>query len=284
VDEQSVVGQMEKVIEQKPTVGIIGGKGQLGEWCGDLFRAKGYQVLVADQATELTNLELVAQASIVVVTVPIGVTGAVLREISGALRAEQLVVDLTSVKTPFVSLMEESEAEVLSLHPMFAPSLSSQGGQSCIVCEVRPRELTSLFLDLLREEGIRLVSMTPEAHDRMMAVVQGLTHFQAIAAAHCMSELNFDTGVSLESSSPVYRLRLAMIGRILAQNPRLYAEIQIFNPFVRKVLEQLQRSHERLMAFIIAQDVEGFTAEFSRVRDTLGSFSTESLQELSRVV
>ena len=275
---------MEKVIEQKPTVGIIGGKGQLGEWCGDLFRAKGYQVLVADQATELTNLELVAQASIVVVTVPIGVTGAVLREISGALRAEQLVVDLTSVKTPFVSLMEESEAEVLSLHPMFAPSLSSQGGQSCIVCEVRPRELTSLFLDLLREEGIRLVSMTPEAHDRMMAVVQGLTHFQAIAAAHCMSELNFDTGVSLESSSPVYRLRLAMIGRILAQNPRLYAEIQIFNPFVRKVLEQLQRSHDRLMECIIAQDVEGFTAEFSRVRDALGAFSSESLQELSRVV
>jgi hypothetical protein len=38
------------------------------------------------------------------------------------------------------------------------------------------------------------------------------------------------------------------------------------------------------MGYILAEDVEGFTAEFSRVRDTLGSFSTESLQELSRVV
>jgi prephenate dehydrogenase len=99
-----------------------------------------------------------------------------------------------------------------------------------------------------------------------------------------MSELNFDTGASLESSSPVYRLRLAMIGRILVQNPRLYAEIQIFNPFVRKVLEQLQRSHDRLMGYILAEDVDGFAVEFSRVRDILGSFSTDSLQELSRVV
>jgi len=275
---------MAGVMEQKLTVGILGGKGQLGGWCADLFRTRGYNVLVADRDTALTNLELVAQASIVVVTVPIGVTGAVLREIGGALRADQLVVDLTSVKTPFVSLMEASKAEVLSLHPMFAPSLSSKDGQSCIVCEVRPRGLSPQFLDVLRDEGIRLVSMTPEAHDRMMAVVQGLTHFQAIAAAHCMSELNFDTGASLESSSPVYRLRLAMIGRILVQNPRLYAEIQIFNPFVRKVLEQLQRSHDRLMGYILAEDVDGFAAEFSRVRDTLGSFSTESLQELSRVV
>ncbi len=271
-------------MEQKLTVGIIGGKGQLGRWCEDLFRTRGDHVLVADRDTELSNLELVAQASIVVVTVPIGVTGAVLREIGGALGAEQLVVDLTSVKTPFVPLMEASKAEVLSLHPMFAPSLSSKGGQSCIVCEVRPRALTQVFLEVLRDEGIRLVCMTPEAHDRMMAVVQGLTHFQAIAAAHCMAELDFHPGASLESSSPVYRLRLAMIGRILAQNPRLYAEIQIFNPFVRKVLEQLQRSHDRLMGYIVAEDVEGFTAEFSRVRDTLGSFSTDSLQELSRVV
>ncbi|MEY4668068.1 MAG: hypothetical protein RL518_767 [Pseudomonadota bacterium] len=266
------------------TVGIIGGKGQLGRWCADIFQRRGCPVLVADPLTELTNLDLVAQASIVVVSVPIGVTGAVLEEIQGALRQGQLVVDLTSVKTPFVPIMEASKAEVLSVHPMFAPSLSSKTGQTCISCGVRPGALAQVFLEALRGEGLRMVSMTPESHDKMMAVVQGLTHFQAIAAAHCMGALDFDPGESLESASPVYRLRLAMIGRILAQNPRLYAEIQIFNPFVREVLEQLQRSHERFMGFVLAQDVEGFAAEFERVRERLGSFTTESLQELSRIV
>ena len=99
-----------------------------------------------------------------------------------------------------------------------------------------------------------------------------------------MEALDFDPGASLESASPVYRLRLAMIGRILAQNPRLYAEIQIFNPFVPKVLEQLQRSHERLMGFVSAKDVDGFVAELERVREKLGAFTSDSLQELSKVV
>ena len=265
-------------------IGIIGGKGQLGGWCSDIFQKRGYPLLIADRDTELTNLELVEQASIVVVSVPIGVTGDVLREIQGALRSDQLVVDLTSVKTPFVPIMESSKAEVLSLHPMFAPSLSSKTGQTCIACGVRTGKLSERFLQVLHEEGLRVVSMSPDSHDRMMAVVQGLTHFQAITAAHCMGEMDFEPVKSLESASPVYKLRLAMIGRILAQSPRLYAEIQIFNPFVREVLEQLQRSHERLLGFVIARDVDGFAAEFSRIRDKLGSFSSESLQELSRLV
>lgn len=265
-------------------VGIIGGKGQLGGWCSAMFQKRGYSVLIADQGTDLTNFDLVERASIVVVSVPIGVTADVLRAIRGSLRPNQLVVDLTSVKTPFVPIMEGSQAEVLSVHPMFAPSLSSKSAQTCISCEVRCGKLAETFLSVLRDEGLRVVSMTPEAHDRVMAVVQGLTHFQAIAAAHCMEALDFDPGASLESASPVYRLRLAMIGRILAQNPRLYAEIQIYNPFVLEVLEQLRRSNECLMGFVVTRDVDGFVAEFERVRSRLGSFSSESLQELSRLV
>jgi hypothetical protein len=38
------------------------------------------------------------------------------------------------------------------------------------------------------------------------------------------------------------------------------------------------------MEFVVAQDVDGFAAEFERARDRLGSFTSESLQELSRLV
>jgi chorismate mutase/prephenate dehydrogenase len=115
-----------------------------------------------------------------------------------------------------------------------------------------------------------------------MAVVQGLTHFQAIVAGHCMAALEFEPSESLAFASPVYKARLAMIGRILAQSPKLYAEIQIFNPYVREVLAQLKRSNEALAQLVEAKDVDGFVQEFSRVRDALGNFSTESLMEMSR--
>ena len=154
--------RVEMASNESFTVGIIGGKGQLGRWCADIFQRRGSPVLIADRDTELTNLELVAQASIVVVSVPIGVTGAVLREIRDTLRPNQLVVDLTSVKTPFVPIMEGSQGEVLSVHPMFAPSLSAKTGQTCIACDVRGGALAHTFLQVLRDEGLRVVPMTPE--------------------------------------------------------------------------------------------------------------------------
>ena len=207
-----------------------------------------------------------------------------LREIQGALRDDQLIVDLTSVKTPFIPLMEASRAEVLSVHPMFAPTLTASPEQTCVVCPVRRGALATFFEGVFRDVGLRCVQMSAESHDRTMAVVQGLTHFQAIAAAHCMETIGFNPQESWQFASPVYRLRLAMIGRILAQNPRLYAEIQIFNPYVRDVLRALSRSQEALARFVEAKDVDGFVREFERVRDSLGSFSQQALEETSRVL
>lgn len=267
-----------------PIVGIIGGLGQLGSWCARVFAPHCSSILIADRGTALTSASLVGQADVVVVSVPIGATEEVLREMQGSLRENQLVVDLTSVKTPFVPIMQASRAEVLSVHPMFAPTLSASADQTCIVCPVRMGTLAHFFDDVLSKVGMKRVEMSPESHDRMMAVVQGLTHFQAIAAAHCMATLGFNPQESWQFASPVYRLRLAMIGRILAQNPRLYAEIQIFNPYVRDVLQTLSRSHETLARFVEAKDVEGFVREFERVREALGSFSQQAVEETSRVL
>ena len=260
------------------SVGIIGGLGQLGSWCGNLFREIGCKVLVTDVGTELTNTDLVAQVAVVVVTVPIGVTGAVLGEICPQLREDQLLVDLTSVKTPFVTEMERSKAEVLSAHPMFAPTLASTAGQSCVVCHVRVGDKSRWFEDVLREAGLRLVEMTPDSHDRTMAIVQGLTHFQAIIAGHCMAAMGFEPSESMTTASPVYKARLSKIGRILTQNPRLYAEIQIFNPYVHSVLAHVQRSNELLAGFVEAKDVDGFAREFIRVREALGAFCEQSVE------
>lgn len=268
---------------QSYTVGIIGGKGQLGVWCRDMLERQGHRVCVADIDTALSSRELVAQSEIVIVSVPIGSTSEVLTEIAPLLGPEQLILDLTSVKTPFVPIMERSRAEILSVHPMFAPQRSSTVGQTCVVCRVRQGSLGEWFETFLVRMGLRLVVMTPEQHDRTMAFVQGLTHFQALTAAHCMAALGFQPTESLETASPVYRVRLSIIGRILAQNPRLYAEIQIFNPYVKEVLEQVRRSNEVLSRLVEQKDVEGFIAEFVRVKEALGNFGEQSLEESARI-
>jgi prephenate dehydrogenase len=99
-----------------------------------------------------------------------------------------------------------------------------------------------------------------------------------------MSRLGFVAGKSLEISSPVYRLRIAMIGRILAQDPRLYAEIQIFNPFVKDVLHTLSESSRSLENLVTAKDVDGFIAEFKVAADAFGDFTQWAKEESDRLM
>ncbi len=265
-------------------VGVIGGQGAFGQWFVRLFERYGYEVVVSDQHTQISNSELVRASKIVVVAVPIGATRAVLQEVAEVVRSEQLVIDLTSVKSPFVETLRALPSEVLSLHPMFSPIVSSHAGQSCVVNRLRVGELSACVEELLIREQLKLVEMEAEPHDRMMAVLQGLTHFQAIAAAHCMRSLGFSPDTSLQIASPVYRLRLDMIGRIIGQNPRLYAEIQMYNPYVREVLEELERSSTLLASLIKEHDTHGFIAEFEASRDAMGGFAKIALKESDRVI
>jgi prephenate dehydrogenase len=266
------------------TVGIIGARGGFGKWLSELWSSHTVSLIASDIDSEISNTEVVRRARIVFVCVPISVTREVLEEIEPELTADHLLVDLTSVKTPFLEILSRLPTEVLSLHPMFAPTVGSGHGQSCVSCAIRSghrsRHVTALFSD----RGVRMIPMEPGEHDRMMAVVQGLTHFQAISAAHCMMRLGFDVQESIDVSSPVYRLRLAMIGRILGHDPRLYAEIQTYNPYIPDVLRTLADSSALLQEHVESKDVRSFVTECEKIKQAFGDFTTQSVAESERII
>jgi prephenate dehydrogenase len=241
-------------------------------------------VYVSDVGTELSNRDVARRAEILFVSVPIRVAGEVLQEIEGELGDEKLVADLTSVKAPLVPILSRLRCEVLSLHPMFAPSVPTFVGQTCIACRIRAGHRADFVESLLTEAGMTIVGMDPDEHDRTMAVIQGLTHFQALAAAHCMMQMGFDPKKSGSVSSPVYRLRLAMIGRILAQDPRLYAEIQVYNPYIRGVLEHLQDSSGLLQRLVGNGDVDGLVAEFWKIQEAFGDFTEQAMRDSTAII
>lgn len=266
------------------TVGIIGGHGQFGRWVADLCQRNSLPVIVSDRGTTISNVEVVRSSNVVFVTVPIGVTVEVIEEIAPALSSEQVLVDLTSVKAVLAPHLMKLPCEVLSLHPMFSPSLTNYNGQTCVSCRLKSGELSRMVESLLTALGISIVEMTVDEHDRTMAIVQGLTHFQAFTAAHCMVQRGVEPRETLAVSSPVYRLRMMMVGRILAQDPKLYAEIQIHNPYVRDVLQTLQQSTELFMNAIERRDVDGFAEECRKIREALGSFTEDAFRESNRLI
>jgi len=259
--------------------GIIGGTGKMGRLFVPLFERAGYDVLVSGRSTPLTNIRLAERCDIVIVSVPIHDTVRVIREIAPVLTKDQLLCDFTSLKALPVAAMLESEARVIGLHPLFGPTVPSLRNQTIIVCPARaPEETVHALVSLFTREGAHCTMATPEHHDRMMAVVQGLTHFVTLCMADSVRRLGLDIETTLAFTSPVYQIELSLVGRLLSQDPSLYADILQQNPYVPDVLSVCTSSAGDLFDIVNSKDPEQFREFFLRNRRHLGKYCDEGMK------
>ena len=250
------------------SIGIIGGSGGMGKLFSSVFSRAGFEVLVSGRSTELSNRDLAENCDVVMVSVPIRATVEVIRGIAPLMRDDQVLCDLTSVKKVPVSEMLKSGASVIGFHPMFGPNLPGIRGQNIVATPARcPDETLSLFTSIFASEGARVTVMTPEEHDRVMAVVQGLVHFATLAVADAVRTSGTDLEKILSVMSPVYRIEMGLIGRILGQSPDLYGDILRMNPEVMPVLEGFSQSVERLKDSVAAPGDDNFQAFFAGNRE-----------------
>ncbi|HNX17164.1 MAG TPA: prephenate dehydrogenase/arogenate dehydrogenase family protein [Methanoregula sp.] len=261
--------------------GIIGGTGKMGQLFVPVFERAGYDVLVSGRSTKLTNTDLAKTCNIVIVSVPIRDTVRVIGEIASLLQEDQLLCDFTSLKTGPVAAMLESKASVIGLHPMFGPTVSSISGQTIVVCPARTtdvalKKLTGIFV----REGAVCTIATPEEHDRMMAVVQGLTHYVTICMADSIRRLGIDIRKTEEFMSPVYQIELSLVGRLLSQDPDLYADILQENPYVPEVIEACRAAAGDLAGIVKSGNADAFRDFFARDTRHLGAYC-ERGQELT---
>ncbi|TAJ45350.1 prephenate dehydrogenase/arogenate dehydrogenase family protein [Methanofollis fontis] len=245
-------------------IGIIGGTGGMGSFFARTFAAAGHEVSVSGRHTAVTNAWIAEHCDLVVVSVPIRATAAVIREIAPLLRPEQSLCDLTSLKAVPVAAMLETEAAVLGLHPMFGPSVASLRGQTIIACPARiDPERQEEVLGIFRAEGAQITEMDPLEHDRLMAVVQALTHYATLTVAGTIRRLGIDLDALLSATSPVYRIETALVGRILGQDPDLYGPILQENPAVPEVLAAFSDAAVELSRAVVDGDEQAFTEIFA---------------------
>ena len=106
----------------------------------------------------------------------------------------------------------------------------------------------------------------------MMAVVQGLTHYVTLCMAESIRRLGVDISATEEFTSPVYQIELSLIGRLLSQDPGLYADILEENPYVPEVLAACRDSAADLETIVKKHDAAGFREFFEKNSRHLGSY------------
>jgi len=257
---------------------IIGGTGEMGQWFTRFSREHGFEVVVWGSSGRIDVAErmgvefapdldrAVRESDVVVVSVPIDITADVIAETAPKMKAGSLLMDLTSLKVkPIEAMMKYAppDVEILGTHPMFGPSIPSLHGQIVIMTPVHGRceKWFPVIRSLFEGNGAHIEVIDAKEHDSFGSVGQGLTHFTYITIGTTFKQLDFDVNESRRFMSPVYEIMVDFVGRILDQNPYLYALIQMENPEVLKVHEALMEECMNLSEMVRQHDVESFARE-----------------------
>lgn len=257
---------------------VIGGGGRMGQRFVDAFRERGHEVAVLERDDGQDAGALIGAAEVVMIAVPMGVAEAVAREVAPRVAPGALLCDVNSLKVRVCAAMAGCAGEVLGMHPMFGPTVGSFTGQKVVLCPVRSGPLSAWMREELAAMGMERLEASAEEHDRMMAVVQVLVHFSTLVLGEALRSSGVDLTRSLAFMSPIYRLQLAFVGRLFHQDPSLYAEIEMSNPYGDEVRERFLTAARGLAAGLAAGDREGFVRSFEGVREWLGDFHGDAMR------
>lgn len=259
---------------------VVGGKGKLGGLFVRYLRASGYPVFILDRDDWDNAVSILENADAVIVSVPIDHTLSTIERLKPYLTENMLLADLTSVKRePLAKMLKVHNGAVVGLHPMFGPDIASMAKQVVVRCDGRFAEHYEWLLEQIQIWGAKIYQTDAAEHDHNMTYVQALRHFSTFANGLHLSKQPVNLATLLALSSPIYRLELAMIGRLFAQDAELYADIIMDKPENLEVIESLKQTYEESLKFFESGDRQGFIEAFHQVREWFGDYSEQFLKE-----
>nr|WP_181501107.1 prephenate dehydrogenase [Methanococcus maripaludis] len=279
-------------------ISIIGGTDGLGKWFASFLKNRGYDVLVSgrdvikgkevEKELRVTytnnNIDAAEKGDIVIISVPINVTESVIKEVAPHVKPGSLLMDITSIKERPAKLMAEFSKTgvfVLPTHPMFGPETPSLNRQVVILTPTE-NEKTNPFFEKIKEfleiEGAKVIVVSPKEHDKIMGVVQGLTHFVYISLGSTLKDLGIDIKESRNFASPIYELMINIIARIIGQNPYLYADIQMHNPQIKTIHDTFIKNCENISEIVQNKDRDSFV---ENMKNSARHFGNETKRGLN---
>ena len=264
-------------------VAIIGGSGKMGRWFANFLLKEGNEVIITGRnerkllaakrqlGVEATtnNVEAVKSADTILLSVPIDNFEEVVEQISPYLRPEQVIIDITSIKVFPVETMHKhiKAGLVLGTHPVFGPGARSIANQNFVLTPTNERErtLAQKVRGYLEARGAKVVLMTPQEHDEMMAVILGLSHFIAIASADTL--VSFDRLKQMEAISGItYKVLLTLVESVISEAPELYASLQMNLPNMMEIEKLFQKRVKTWAGLVKKKDKQEFVKRMSALR------------------
>ncbi len=256
-------------------VAIIG-TGAMGRWLVDFAKQNLGEVVLADAITAKAERvatefgvnfrsvpEAAAEAELVLVAVPISKTPDVIKSIAGQVQRGTLLADVSSVKSDVIEAMQTIEAkiELVSLHPLFGPGATSVKGKDFVAIPVKPGKRYAALKNRLLELWARVTEMGAEDHDRLMAIIQCMTHFVLLTYLNALKSMK-ELKRAEKFRTPMFATLLDLAKTVFAGNLELYGELQVHNKYARVVRSSLLEACRSLDVAFSAGDVKSLKVTF----------------------
>ena len=265
-------------------VTVIGGRGQMGRFFVEQLSSFGHYVDILGRDGWGNAPQLLGKADLVIVSVPIEQTVAIIEKTARYLEASTTLADVTSIKTPIVQAMLDCHSgPVLGLHPMFGPGVDSFLSQNVVVCPGRQQQAYQWFLDFIASRGGKLIWSTPEEHDRVMVIVQAIRHFSTFALGAFLAEEEIDLSRTLDFASPLYRMQLDLVGRLFAGDASLYLNVMLQEERPQ-VVNRLAATYTRLAELVVRGDRAALSEEFEVACSFFGQESCRAIEESNYMI
>ena len=217
--------------------------------------------------------------------VPLKATAAVIRRVAPYLAPTAILADIASTKVSIVQTMMESHVgPVVGLHPMFGPGPDSFLGQKVVICPGRDPEVSQWLLVFIEADGGKLITCTPDEHDRMMVVVQAIRFFANFTLGAFLAEEGIDITRSLEFASPLYRIEINTVSRLLAQSAALYIDILLASEERCEAIGRLVKTSDRLAKLLANGDRAALINEFEMAYKAFEQEAPRAPEESNHVI
>jgi chorismate mutase/prephenate dehydrogenase len=148
-----------------------------------------------------------------------------------------------------------------------------------VYCDGRGEEHYQWLLKQFSIWGASLCQIDAAEHDHGMTLIQALRHFTSFAYGLHLSRENPSIDKLLQLSSPIYRLELAMVGRLFGQDPHLYGDIILSSDENIAMIKRFHQCFGEALTVLDGKDKKAFVESFEKVSDWFGDYSQQFLDE-----
>ncbi|MCC5866021.1 MAG: prephenate dehydrogenase/arogenate dehydrogenase family protein [Wenzhouxiangella sp.] len=218
---------------------VIGGAGRLGGWLADFLDNQGFNVRLADpvladepdQGRYRDWRSAPSSLDLTVIACPIAASAEIIEALAER-RQAGLVLEVASVKSGLIDTLRRAAANglnICALHPMFGPDTRLLAGRNVLLMDVGCAGAVQAARALFDDTMAELHEVDIEHHDRLMALVLGLSHALNIAFFSALAESGLPAAELNAAASTTFARQLAVARNVAAENPNLYFEIQSLN-------------------------------------------------------